>query len=109
MRIGDGDDRRRLKVASVRVRAHRQQSFAVYNRDSRHGDPRRAGVGGPGGTTMTRTFVPQLARTHTHVGPRAPSLFRRCPSRTSFREWAPLLPDKRARARHATAYARRRI
>lgn len=29
------DDRRRLKVASVRVRAYRQESFAVYNRDSR--------------------------------------------------------------------------
>lgn len=34
----DGDDHRRLKVASVRVWAHRQESFAVYNRDSRHGD-----------------------------------------------------------------------
>lgn len=61
MRISD--DRRRLKVASVHVRAHRQQSFAVYNRDSRHGDI--PVVGGPGGTTMTRTFVPQLARTRT--------------------------------------------
>jgi len=59
----DGDDCRKLKVASVHVRVHRQESFAVYNRDSRHGDIPvvRAyieGPGCPGGTTMTRTFVP---------------------------------------------------
>lgn len=34
----------------------------------------RAYIGGPGGTTMTRTFVPQLARTRTRTWGRVPRL-----------------------------------
>lgn len=75
-----------------------------------HGDPRCAGVGGPGGTTMTRTFVPQLARTRIRTRGRVPRLsFVEVRRLRRFESGYPSSPNKRARARHATAYARRRI
>lgn len=78
-------------------RAHRQESFAVYNRDSRHGDiPRRAGVGGPGGTT--RTFVPQLARTRTRTRGRVPRLSFVGVHRVRFESRHPLAPPIRGHA-----------
>jgi len=88
----DGDDHRRLKVASVRVwdidRSHLLFITVIHAtvisplRGRRR--PRRYDY-----DAYVRSAA--CSHTHTHAGPRAPSLFRRSPSRT-FREWAPLPP-----------------